>query len=164
VAFAAAWIATSATTPDYSPVRDTISRLAATDAPHRGWMTAGFVVYGLGVTAFAVGDLRRSAPGPAWLVTAAAGVATVGVALTPLGPGESDAAHWALAGAGYVGVALAPLLAVPRSRWALAAGGVAVACLVASTAAGDASGLFQRAGLTAAHAWIVASALLDGPA
>jgi len=163
VAFAAAWLGTGAATPDYSPVRDTISRLAATDAPHRWWMTAGFVVYGAGVTAFAAGDLRRSAPGAVWLVTAGAGLATLGVALTPLGPGESDAAHWALAGAGYVGVALAPLIAGPRSRWALAAGGVAVVCLVASTT-GAAPGLFQRIGLTAAHAWIVASALRAGPA
>jgi hypothetical membrane protein len=162
VAFAAAWVGTSATTPGYSAVRDTISRLAATDAPHRGWMTAGFLVYGVGVTAFAVGDLRRSAPGLAWLVTAAAGLATVGVAFTPLGPGESDAAHWALAGAGYVGVSLAPLLAAPGSRWAVALAGVAVGCLVASTA-GELSGLYQRVGLTAAHAWIVASALRSRP-
>ena len=159
LAFAAAWVGTGAATPGYSSVRDTISRLAATDAPHRGWMTAGFLVFGTGVTAYAVGDLRRLAPGPAWIATGVGGLATVGVALAPLGPGQSDAAHWALAGVGYVGVALGPLLAVPRTRWAVASGGVAVACLVASTAAGGASGLFQRVGLTAAHAWIVASAL-----
>ncbi len=123
-------------------------------------MTAGFLAFGAGVTAFAVADLRRSTVGPAWIAAASAGLATVGVALTPFGPGQSDAAHWVLAGAGYVGVTLTPLLAVPRSRWAMAAGGVAVVTLVASVASGgDASGLFQRAGLTAAHAWIVASAV-----
>ena len=160
VAFATAWVGTGAATPGYSPVRDAISRLAATDAPHRGWMTAGFLAYGAGVTAFAVGDLRRTADGPGWLVAAVAGLSTVGVALTPLGPGESDAAHWAFAGIGYVGVALAPLLSTPRSKWSQAAGGVAAVCLAATTTGvGDASGLFQRTGLTAAHAWIVASAL-----
>jgi hypothetical protein len=159
VAFATAWVATGASMPGYSPVRDAISRLAATDAPHRGWMTAGFLAYGVGVSAFAVVDMRRTVPGAAWVATAVGGLATVGAALTPLGPGQSDPAHWAFAATGYLGVAVAPLLALPRTRWTLAAGGLAAMCLVATTLGDDTSGLFQRAGLTTAHAWIVASAL-----
>jgi len=159
VAFASAWAVTGASTPGYSPVRDAISRLAATDAPHRGWMTAGFVAFGLGVTSYSVVEMRRSVDGPAWLAAAGAGLATIGVALTPLGPGDSNPGHWAFAGAGYLGVALAPLLATPRTRWSVAAGGVAAACLIATTVGDDVSGLFQRTGLTVAHTWIVASAL-----
>lgn len=159
MAFATAWVATGAATPDYSPVRDAISRLAATDAPHRGWMTAGFVAFGVGVTAYAVGEMRRTVTGPAWMATLVGGLATIGVACTPLGPTDDNPAHWAFAATGYLGVALAPVLAVPRTRWAVAAGGVAAACLVATTVGDDVSGLFQRAGLTVAHTWIVASAV-----
>lgn len=165
VAFVAAWVGCGLATRGYSPVNDAISRLAAADAPTRVPMTAGFVTFGVAVPAFAA-TLRRTVPGPAWIAAVATGVATLGVAATPL-DGGLEPLHAPFAVAGYATLAAVPLLAARplaaagRSGWArasLALGLVAAASLVA-TAAGPAHGAFQRAGLSAGDAWLVAAAI-----
>ena len=166
-AFLGAWITGAFVTDvDYSPIDDPISRLAAVDAPTRPLMTAGFIGFGLGVSAFAVA-LRRRVPGPAWIAASTSAVATVLVAATPLDRSDTvDRLHGLFAGAGYIGLALTPLLAAPhlvragRSGLGLAgfgAGAVSAGALVLSLA-GPPTGLFQRLGLTAGDVWIMSAA------
>ena len=165
IAFVAAWVGCGLATRGYSPVSDAISRLAARDAPTRVPMTAGFVTFGVAIPAFAA-TLRRTVPGPAWLAAAATGVATLGVAATPL-DGSLEPLHAPFAVAGYATLAAVPLLAARplatagRRSWArasLALGLLSATSLIA-TAAGPAHGAFQRAGLTAGDAWLVAVAV-----
>jgi len=173
-AFVAAWVVAGARMPDpYSPVADAISRTAAVGSPQRGLMTGGFLLYAAGSAAGAVA-LRRGVAGPAWIAAAVNGVATVGVALTPLDRSSAvDAAHGVAATTGYVSLALTPLLAARPLAAAGHAGaarasvGIAAAvgaCLAATVAVDDASGLLQRLGLTIGDAWLVAAgaALLTG--
>jgi hypothetical protein len=129
-------------------------------------MTAGFVAFGVGVSLYAI-ELRSTLPGPAWTAALTTALATLGVAAFPLGSPTRDAVHGVFAAIGYVTLAALPLLAARsfardgRQGWALASVAVAAvsaACLAATTA-GPLHGLFQRAGLTVADAWIVATAL-----
>jgi hypothetical protein len=129
-------------------------------------MTAGFLAFGLGVSLYAI-ELRSTLPGPAWTAALATGVATLGVAAFPLGSPTRDAMHGVFAAIGYVTLAALPLLAARtfardgRHVWARASlivGAASAACLAATTV-GSLHGLFQRAGLTVADAWIVATAL-----
>ena len=164
-AFIAAWAILGRRVPGYSAVDDAISRLAATGAPDRATMTAGFVAFGTGVPLYGLA-LRATLPGPAWVCATTAGVATLGVAAFPLGATRDDI-HGLFAGLAYAGVAATPLAAARpleragRRHWARSAVGAGIvsgACLLA-TLLGPASGFFQRAGLTAADAWIMASAV-----
>ena len=169
VAFVTTWALLGLATPDYSPVHDAISRLAATGASTRAWMTAGLLAFAAGMSTYALG-LRAAVPGPAWVTAMATGAATVGVAAFPLGPSGAvgDAtAHAAFAFAGYASLAATPLLAARgeadrgRSAWArlsLAAAALSAVFLAASTV-GPLDGLFQRLGLTVGDAWVVASAV-----
>ena len=129
-------------------------------------MTAGFVVFGVGVPVYAVA-LRAALPGWSWATAAASGLATLGVAAAPLGRSSSgDAVHGIFAGAGYVTLALTPLLAAgplrrsgrtALARASVAAGTVSAISLLASiTPSFD--GLFQRLGLTIVDVWIVTTA------
>jgi hypothetical protein len=167
-AFVTAWaVGGAVTTEPYSPVEDAISRLAAVHAPTRPLMTAGFVVFGIGVPLYGLA-LRDALEGPAWASAVATGVATLGVAALPLDHSSTmDLAHGAAASIGYVTLAGVPLLASTalhrngfrRSAAAsFLAGAVCGASLVA-TLAGTNHGLYQRIGLTVGDAWIVASAL-----
>lgn len=165
-AFVAAWSILGARADGYSPTADAISRLAATGAPTQAAMTAGFVVYGAGLPLFGAA-LRRRMRGPAWAFATATGVATLGVAATPLGSPGRDTIHGAFATLGYVTLAGLPLAAaVPLARegrrvWAglsVAAGAVAAVCLAAS-AGGPRHGLFQRLGLTIVDLWVVVRAI-----
>ncbi len=163
VAFIAAWAVAGARTPGYEPLRDAISRTAATGAPQRHVMNAGFLLYAAGSAAGAVA-LRRAIPGPAWSASAVNGVATVGVALTPLEHSAGlDTAHAVTATTGYVSLALTPLLAARpladaghrrAAAASLATGAVVAGCLAATAVAED-TGLLQRAGLTTGDAWLV---------
>lgn len=165
-AFVTAWSVLGASTAGYSPVHDAISRLAAAGTSTRVGMSAGFGVFGAGMTLYAAA-LRSTLPGPAWVMAVATGVATVGVAVLPLETSVGDRFHYVAAGAGYATLAALPLVA-GRSlaargwrRWALystATGAVSAVCVLAS-ALGPASGLFQRAGLTVVDVWVVASAI-----
>ncbi|QYG92606.1 DUF998 domain-containing protein [Iamia sp. SCSIO 61187] len=172
VAFIAAWVVAGARTPGYEPLRDAISRTAADGAPQRHVMSTGFVLYAVGSAAGAVA-LRRAIPGPAWVASAVNGVATVGVALTPLEHSSAlDAAHAVTATTCYVSLALTPLLAARpladaghrRAAAASVATGAIVAACLAATAFTESSGLPQRLGLTTGDAWLIATgvAILTG--
>ncbi|MCU4187380.1 DUF998 domain-containing protein [Acidiferrimicrobium sp. IK] len=166
VAFTGAWLTAGALRPGYRPVEDTISRLAASGAPNRWLMTAGFVTYGVGLPLYARA-LRHAAPGPAWLAAIGTGVATLAVAAAPLAVSPAlDTLHAVAAGAGYLTLAAVPVLAArPLRRAGLGAAAavstaVAAGCaltLVASVGT-SATGALQRAGLGAGHAWVAASA------
>jgi hypothetical protein len=160
-AFVGAWAVGGLIADSESPVDDAISRLAAVGATSRPVMTAGFLVFGAGMAAFAVG-LRSALRGRAWVAALAAGGCTIGVAAVPLDNGH-DGLHGALAGAGYVALLAVPLLAArPLGRGrtvpvvvAFAAG----ACLVASVATSGPNGLFQRLGLTLLDVWVAGAAV-----
>lgn len=162
-AFIGAWALGGAIRDGYDPVTDAISRLAEIGAPTRPLMTAGFVAFGVGLPSFAVA-LRRGLPGPAWVAAAATGLATLGVAATPLGDPRVEAAHGVFAGVGYATLAATPLLASrplrrigrPRAASAaLAAGVTSAAFLVATVGFDGAHGFFQRAGLTVGDLWVI---------
>lgn len=162
-AFIGAWSVLGATRDGYSPIHDAISRLAEHGASTAPAMTAGFMTFGIAVPAFAMA-IRREVEGPAWLAAFTTGVATIGVAATPLDSGV-DALHGLFAGVGYLSLASVPFLAAPalrgRGRPDLAVASQIISalsgvCLVA-TLAGQAHGFFQRAGLTMGDAWLVAA-------
>lgn len=166
-AFVGAWSAAGLATRGYSPVSDAISDLAAIGASTRTLMTSGFVVDGIGLTAFGLA-LRSAVDGPAWIAAVITGVATLGVAAAPLGGGLGDGTHAAMAGLAYVSISAAPLLAagplrrMGRSGWSRAsvtASVIAAGALAASTA-GPTHGFWQRLGLTVGDAWIVGIAAL----
>ncbi|HEX4905724.1 MAG TPA: DUF998 domain-containing protein [Acidimicrobiales bacterium] len=153
-AFVAAWAIAGARRAGYSPVDDAISRLAEVGASSRPLMNAGFVTFGVAVPTFAVAARQALGP-PATAALVVAGLSTLGVAATPLGPGP-DTAHGVFAGIGYLAMAAAPVLA-DRRRGALVSA-IAAASLVATTV-GPAHGMFQRLGLGVVDAWIVVTAL-----
>jgi hypothetical membrane protein len=168
-AFVATWAALGATRSGYSPVEDAISRLAETGTTTRPAMTAGFVVYGVGLAGWAAA-LRSGVEGPAWIPAAGVAAATVGVAAFPLRPDASGAVHAAFAVAGYAALAAVPLVVAAgpvlarhpaAARLSVAVGVVTAGLLVASAAGAPAHGLTQRAGLTLGDGWVaVSSALL----
>lgn len=162
-AFVTAWAVRGALADGYSPIDDAISRLAEIDRPGRGWMTAGFVAFGLGVPLYAQA-LRRAVDGPAWITTTVTGVATLAVAAAPLG--RADSAHTAFALLGYVTLAATPLLAARTFRangsirWSRAsvACGVGSSLVLAAPTIDAGHGLTQRLGLGITDGWIVATA------
>ncbi len=165
--FVAAWVIAGLRAPHYSPVDDAISLLAATDAPTRWWMTAGFVCFGIAVPLFALA-LRHLLSGPAWIAAIVSGLSTLGVAAFPLHVSTTvDRLHGTFASIGYVSLALVPFLAarplVEQGHRAAATVSRVVAvtaavCLVLTPIAA-ANGLFQRAGLTVVDLWLVVVAL-----
>lgn len=164
-AFIGAWVVGGAATPDYSPINDAISRIAAVDAPNRALMTAGFVAYGaavmVGSSALRTSPLRRC-----WWLAAVNGAATVAVAALPLEHSAAvDTWHGVAAGVGYASITALPLVsAAPLRRLgyrraatlAVAGGLTSGVCLVATTVS-DANGFFQRFGLTVGDVWLVAT-------
>jgi hypothetical membrane protein len=167
VAFVAAWVVTGFATDGYSPVHDPISDLAAVDAPHRWWMTAGFVVFTGGLVAYGLA-LRARQGGPAWIAAVITGLATLGVAALPLDHSNTvDTAHGIAAGTGYVALGSTALLsaqvlarngAIAWARFGVVIG-IATLGALALTLTGSATGLWQRVGLTTGDVWIVATAL-----
>jgi hypothetical protein len=156
--FVTAWAALGATADGYDPTRNAISKLAALGAPTRPAMTAGLVALAAGMALYGVA-LR---PSPVWPLPVVNGLTALAVAALPLG-GDVDTAHGVAATVGYLTLAAVPF-AVDRRPLAAAIGVVSGACLLASAIV-DHGGLFQRLGLTVAHAWVVVSAagLLRGP-
>lgn len=158
--FITAWSVLGATTDrPYSPVQDAISRLAEADAPTQAGMTAGFVAFGIGVPLF--GLALRGQGNRAWTTAVATGLATLGVAATPLETSKTvDLLHGAFATVGYATLAATPWLGAPALAPRLSkAAAVVSAGALAATVAGPAHGLFQRIGLTVGDAWIVAMAV-----
>jgi len=170
-AFITAWAVLGATTDGYDPIHDPISRLAATDADTRTAMTAGFLVFSVGVAAHA-GPLHRTFGAPTAAAALTTAAATAAVASLPLeGPG-GGVPHAAAAGLAYAALAAVPLLGGlalrtlddgPATRraaaWSFAAAAVTGASLAASALAPTHHGLLQRLGLTVGDAWLIASAL-----
>lgn len=160
-AFVGAWSYLGATRPGYDPTRDAISRLAEEGAITRASMTAGFLVFGVGVPLFGFA-LRRRLGGHAGTAAVTTGLATIGVAAFPLGAGP-DTAHAVAATVGYASLAALPLLAAGRLHGPVravstATGAVSAASLLATTFVTHV-GLFQRIGLTVVDAWILVAAL-----
>jgi hypothetical membrane protein len=162
--FVGAWVACGLARDGYSPVDDAISRLAESGTSGRGWMTAGFVAFGVGVPLYSLA-LRRALDGPAWITALTTGIATLGVAAFPLG--DADTAHAIAAVTGYATLAATPALATitfrrrGASRWATASAACAVgsaALLTASIATDRYHGASQRLGLLVTDGWIVATA------
>jgi hypothetical membrane protein len=166
--FIGAWvIGAAATSAPYSSIDDAISRLAAVGSDTRWLMAAGFVTFGLSLPVYAWA-LRSTVPGRAWITATVTGLATLAVAAAPLDRSDTvDRLHGIFAGIGYLALAAtpilaaSPLLAMGHRRLALAgvAAGVTSAVALALTITDLPTGLFQRVGLTASDAWIIASAL-----
>jgi len=119
-------------TTGFDPVRQTISELAAVDAPTQVFMTLMFVLTGLChvVTAACV-------PGLAWpgrIALALAGVALFAVAAFPLpADGSTPLDHRLAAMAGFVLLALWPVLSMRRGRqypWVMRPWGAVLSTLV----------------------------------
>lgn len=172
VVLIATWALLGRRLEGYSPVHDPISRLAATHQPSQLAMTAGLVGYAIGVGAYA-GVVRHSVSRAAGAATAVNAIATLGIAATPLDSPVGGGPHALAAGTAYASLAALPLLAAgplaAQCRRAGAAASVAsglatAGLLLASTLAGSHTGLWQRAGLTIGHLWIMASTrLAPGP-
>jgi len=108
------WTLAAALRPDrFDSMKDTISDLAAIDAPHRWVMTSALV----GVGAAHIGTalaLRPATPAARWLL-ATGGVATVLVATNPLpGDGGSAPAHTLVAGVSFVALGAWPAISWRR--------------------------------------------------
>ena len=166
LAFIGAWgVGGMITSRSYSPVHDTISQLAAIGAPTRPVMTTGMITFGVALPLYARA-LHQALPGRAWVAAAATGFATLGVAATPLDHSELvDGLHLIAAGVGYVTLAVVPILArrslIEAGHDRLAAfgttmAGVAAVALPTSLLVSQ-TGLFQRIGLTAGDAFLLAS-------
>lgn len=174
VALIATWARLGYRSGGYSPVADPISRLAATGASTQAAMTVGLVSYaaGIGLHHSILRDRFGPAVGHAALLNA---VATLGIAATPLDSVLGGSPHVMAAGLSYASLAAIPLLAAPALRTgghrtaanlSVAAGIVSAGCLgVSATDVTSATGLLQRAGLTAGHLWLIVTALqmLAGP-
>ena len=169
-AFICSWAALGAGKPRYSALHDPISDLAGVHSSTRGAMTAGFVVFAVGM-GFYAWALRSALPGPAWIAAAATGAATLGVAVFPLHHSSTvDTVHGAFATVGYITLAATALLSGrqlarrrrPRLARLAVGAGVVSAISLALTLAGSYEGLFQRVGLTAGDVWIVTSAIAIG--
>lgn len=103
-------LAQSLQQPDFDPVRESISALAATSTPHRWAMTTALVLTGAMhvVTAWCLPGMRRAGRA----VLAAAGVATLAVAALPLpARGEGSPPHTVLAVLAFVLLAAWPWFA-----------------------------------------------------
>jgi hypothetical protein len=164
-AFIGGWLVGGGRTPDYSPINDAISRIAAVGAPNRDVMTTAFVAYGasviVGSTALRTSPLRRC-----WWIAAVNGAATIAVAALPLEHSSSmDTWHGVAAGVGYISITALQLASAGPLReaghrraaaLALVGGITSGACLVATTVS-DANGFFQRLGLTVGDVWLVAA-------
>jgi hypothetical membrane protein len=170
--FVGSWVLAGASAVSYSAIDDAISDLAAVGASTRWVMTAGFLVFGVGLIAFSFA-LREGVDGRAWIAAFVTGASTIAVAATPLGGPLGEGVHATFAGIGYVAIVALPLLAATAlarrgrlvcARLSVLTGAVSAICLVASTF-GPAHGLWQRLGLTLGDTWIVvvASALVGAP-
>ena len=164
VALVGGWTVAAMRQPDgFDPVRESISALAASQTPHRWIMTVALVITGLAHigSALLLPGMRRAGRG----VLAAAGVATVGVALVPLpSPSEGSTIHTVVATTRCALLAVWPWFAARRGATVLLRPPVArtatvvMAALVASLAVGS------RAGMPfGAHERVVAALLALWP-
>ena len=111
------WTLAAALRPDhFDSVQDTISDLAAVDAPHRWVMTSALV--GVGAAHIGTALALRPATPAARLLLAGGGVATVLVAANPLpGDGGSAPAHALVAGVSFVALGAWPAISWRRRHF-----------------------------------------------
>jgi hypothetical membrane protein len=166
-AFVTAWVTGGLLKDGYSPVRDTISRLAEQGAATRPLMTAGFVGFGVLMPLYGrelTRRLRSPLTGAAVVVSGLGTLAVAAFPVTAAGGTFGDSAHYLAAGTAYVANVVAPLAAArhldPGARRAsyVVAAGVAAA-LVSSLRVEELTGLLQRTGLTLFDVWAVGLAL-----
>ena len=158
VALIGGWsLAASRQPPDYDPVRDTISALAAHGASDRWVMTTGLGVLGLCHLATAAGLTEARVLGR--VLQAIGGAATLAVAALP----QPAAGHTPAAAVGFVALALWPAAsAVPGRRSARVATIVLLALLgwlVIELRHGDLLGLSERILAGAEAVWPLAVAV-----
>jgi hypothetical membrane protein len=114
VALIGGWWWAGATTPGYDPIRQTISDLAAGDAPTHWLMTAALVVTGLAYIVTAVGLRPADSAGRALL-----GVGGVGVLLTAWIPnntqGRNEVGHMIVAYLAFLALTVWPAV-IARNR------------------------------------------------
>ena len=114
VALIGGWTWAGAITPGYDPVRQTISDLAAADAPTHWLMTAALVVTGLAYIVTAVGLRPADGAGRALL-----GVGGVGVLLTAWIPnnteGRNEVGHMIVAYLAFLALTVWPAV-IARNR------------------------------------------------
>jgi hypothetical membrane protein len=166
--FITAWAVSGATTRGYSPVRDHISDLAAVGAPTRPLMNLGFAVFAVAV-ASAARPLQGVIGRPGTVAMGVNAALSAAIAMAPLGVSPAgDRRHQIVAAAGYLALAgLAPAAAPALARRSpvgaaasVGVGVISMACLSASLSAKDQSGFWQRAGISATDAWLMALGLL----
>lgn len=171
LAFITTWAALGSRQPNYSPIADPISRLAAIDAPTSVAMTGGFLAFAAGVLLYSR-ELRVALPGPAARTAATAGAASIGIAATPLGSALGGTPHTVFAGIAYAALAMTPILgghSLGRqgrrraSMVSIVVGVASAASLTGSTFASPWGGLLQRLGLTLGDTWIIGTAWLILP-
>lgn len=161
--FIVAWVVGGILFPGYSPLEDTISELAAVDAPTRVLMTLGLGAFSLGVGTSAW-SLRRVIGRTAALALVLNATLTLGVLLTPLDRSvDTDFFHSGFAFLAYVSLVVTGLLSSPvlrrqgrirLRRVSLIVGFVTMLWLGASLGP-TLPGLFQRLGLTTTHVWLM---------
>jgi hypothetical protein len=152
-AFIGAWAILGTRLKHYNPLHDPISRLAAVGSSTRAPMTAGFVVFSVGLACYAL-SAREHLDKRVAALAAVNAAATLGVAAFPLEGFGGSIGHAASAFTGY-----ATLAAMPAVRGHKVWSGAIAAALVASILSESHTGLFQRTGLTLGDAWIVATAI-----
>lgn len=173
VALIGSWTIAAARRPDFRPVTDTISALAASGAPDRWIVTAGLAVTGCCHLLTAAGLTSAARAGRVLL--AMGGVSTLAVAAFPL-PAEhgSSPAHTVSATAAFVALSVWPAVAVRRGAHGAAnpfrrpvgyaAGGVLLVTLGAFGIAltqGRCVGLAERVAAGAQALWPLAAVALD---
>ena len=105
------WTIAEASWSAYDPMRQTISELAASDAPTKVFMTAVFVLTGLCHIISASG--LRNAAMPGRIALGIGGVAIIAVAFTPLpSVAQHSAAHTTVATISFTAMSIWPLLAM----------------------------------------------------
>jgi hypothetical membrane protein len=153
--------------PGYSPIRDTISALAALGATDRWIMTSALAGVGACHVVAALGLQPARAVGRG--VVAAGGVATVLVAAFPQPDHGNSVAHTAAATAAFVALGVWPVAAARRRtstlllsrRASVLASGVLLALVVwfAAELHGGQRGLAERAAAGAQALWPLAVAV-----
>jgi hypothetical membrane protein len=163
VALVGGWWWAGALTPGYDPVRQSISDLAAVDAPTRWLMTSALVVTGLAYLVAAVGLRPADGAGRGLLGVGGAAVLLVAWIANP-NPGRNAVAHMIATYLAFIALTVwpaviarnrpdAPLVLRPRFGQVVALGlGVLVLLTVAEIVVGGATlGLRERV-LTTAQA------------
>jgi hypothetical membrane protein len=115
VIFIGGMIVAQAVSPQFDPARQTISELAALDAPTAVFMTVVFVLTGL--CHLVTGAFATGIAAPGRIALALGGLLSFGVAASPLptAAGTSDL-HRLFAGLGFLVFTFWPVLGLRRSR------------------------------------------------